>query len=236
MIILGYARVSTDKQKIERQLKNLTKYDPSIFIFQETYSSRTLERPQLQKMLNYVDLELSKNKEITIVFDSVSRMSRDAEEGAKLYFELEKKSVNLVFLNEPHINTETYKKVLNLAIPDTNSEMVNAILEGIRKGLKIKAKEDIRLAFEQAEKELLDIRKRTSQGIAVAKINGKQIGRIKGKTYKTKRGDKLKANLQKHHRAFEGTMTDEEFISTFKCGKSTFYKYKGDLREELKHE
>lgn len=47
-----------------------------------------------------------------IIFDSVSRMSRDAEEGFRLYEELFHRDVSLVFLKEPHINTETYKRAM----------------------------------------------------------------------------------------------------------------------------
>lgn len=39
----------------------------------------------------------------TIVFDSVSRMSRDEEEGFKDYKALYEKGVILIFLNEPLI-------------------------------------------------------------------------------------------------------------------------------------
>ena len=34
------------------------------------------------------------------------------------------------------------------------------------------------------EKEVLDLHQRTSEGIKTAKLNGKQIGRIKGQKYK----------------------------------------------------
>ena len=37
-------------------------------------------------------------------------MSRNADEGFRLYEQL---YVNLVFLKESHINTETYRKILN---------------------------------------------------------------------------------------------------------------------------
>ena len=42
-----------------------------------------------------------------IIFDSESRMSRNAEEGFNLYEELYLKGVTLVFIKEPHINTDT---------------------------------------------------------------------------------------------------------------------------------
>lgn len=47
----------------------------------------------------------------TVIFDSVSRMSRNAEEGFQLYMELLEKGINLEFINEPYINTDYYKKM-----------------------------------------------------------------------------------------------------------------------------
>ena len=49
------------------------------------------------------------------------------------------------------------------------------------------AKEQIKIAFEQSEEEVLDLHQRTSEGIKTAKLNGKQIGRIKGNKYTTKK-------------------------------------------------
>ena len=43
------------------------------------------------------------------MFDSVSRMSRDAEEGFQVYQDLYKKGIELIFLKEHHIDTMTYK-------------------------------------------------------------------------------------------------------------------------------
>ena len=47
-----------------------------------------------------------------IVFDAVSRMSRNAEEGFALYEELYSRGVELVFLKEHHIDTATYRQEL----------------------------------------------------------------------------------------------------------------------------
>ena len=46
------------------------------------------------------------------------------------------------------------------------------------------------MAFEQAEKEVQYLHKRTSEGLLTAKLNGKQIWRVAGKKYKTTK-DKL---------------------------------------------
>ena len=52
------------------------------------------------------------------------------------------KGINLVFLKEPHINTETYKSALQGGIPTTGTD-IDCILEGINKYLLLLAKEQI---------------------------------------------------------------------------------------------
>ena len=61
-----------------------------------------------------------------MVFDSVSRMSRNAEEGFSLYEDLYNKGIQLVFLKEHHIDTETYKKALSgsVAMTGTNDPII----------------------------------------------------------------------------------------------------------------
>lgn len=231
-IIIGYARISRISQNIDRQIENLKEYSKDIIIFQEAFSSKTLDRPQFQKMLNFIDKELKKGYKVKIVFDSVSRMSRDAEEGSNLYFELNEKGIDLVFLNEPHINTSSYRKALELSLPETNNEMIEAILKGIKEAFRIKAKEDIKLAFGQAEKELLDIRERTKQGLREAKAKGKQIGRKEGAQVETKRSIEVKEKLLKHSKKFGGSMTDKEFMEAFNVSKTTLVKYKRIIAED----
>ena len=47
----------------------------------------------------------------TIIFDSVSRMSRNAKGGFAFYEQLYSKGVELVFLKEPHINRQKWHKL-----------------------------------------------------------------------------------------------------------------------------
>ncbi|WP_139355007.1 recombinase family protein, partial [Clostridium acetobutylicum] len=105
--IYGYCRISTSKQSIERQHRNILASYPTAVIIDEVYTgTKIYERKEFNKLLKQV------TKGDTIVFDSVSRMSRDAEEGFKLYEKLFNKGIELVFLKEQHINTATYKKAL----------------------------------------------------------------------------------------------------------------------------
>ena len=57
-------------------------------------------RDRLQKILKTV------KKGDTIVFDSVSRMARNADDGTTRYFELYERGINLIFIKERHIDTE----------------------------------------------------------------------------------------------------------------------------------
>lgn len=121
-----------------------------------------------------------------VVFDSVSRMSRNAEEDFALYEDLYHKGIRLVFLKEHHIDTETYKKALSGSIAMTGTN-VDFILKGINEYLMDLAKEQIKLAFEQSEKEVADLHQRTREGLVTAKLNGKQVGRKKGTGFETKK-------------------------------------------------
>ena len=103
MATYGYARISTPKQDIERQVRNLLAYDPSMTIYREQYSARTTARPRFRRLLSRV------REGDTIVFDEVSCMSRDADEGFETYRRLYERGVSLVFLKDPGINTDVYR-------------------------------------------------------------------------------------------------------------------------------
>ena len=62
------------------------------------------------------------------------------------------------------------------------------ILEGINKYMFALAREQIALAFAQAQKEVDDLHQRTREGIETARLNGKQIGRPNGFRPETTRG------------------------------------------------
>jgi len=224
-MIYGYCRISTSKQSIERQQRNiLSMYKDAILINEIFTGTKIYERKEFNKLLKQVKAG------DTIVFDSVSRMSRNAEEGFKLYVELYNKGVELVFLKEQHINTSTYKKALTNNIQLTGTD-VDFILEGINKYLLALAKEQIKIAFNQAEKEVQDLHQRTKEGLITAKLNGKQIGQKKGVKLTTKKSIKAKKDIIKYSKDFKGTLKDVEVIKLLGIARNTYYKYKKELVE-----
>lgn len=221
----GYCRISKPKQSMERQIRNIKAAYPDAIIVQEVFTRTRLDRPEWLKLMRRI------HSGDEIVFDSVSRMSGDAREGFAAYEELFQKGVNLVFLKEPHINTETYKKALENNVQLTGSN-VDYILEGVNRYLLELAKEQIRLAFEQSEKEVLDLHQRTKEGIETARLNGKQIGRPKNCTVVTKKSIKSKDIIKKLSKEFDGNLSDAEIMHLTGLARNTYYKYKKELREE----
>jgi DNA invertase Pin-like site-specific DNA recombinase len=229
--IYGYARISTPKQNIDRQIRNIRDAYPAAHIVQEVYTgTKTAGRKEWGKLHKLVAQEVAAGKEVLIVFDSVSRMSRNADEGFALYEELYKLGVNLVFLKEPHINTETYKQAVQASIPLTGTDL-DFLLDGVNKYLLALAKRQIKLAFDQSEKEVTDLHKRTAEGIMTAKLNGKQVGRVSGKKYPTKKEKAAKEAILKNSKDFNGTNTDAEVIAITGISRNTFYKYKAELKK-----
>ncbi|MCD7725329.1 MAG: recombinase family protein [Clostridiales bacterium] len=226
----GYCRISTPKQNIDRQERNILEVYPAAHIIKEVYTgTKTMGRKEWNKLYKLVKQESAAGKEITIIFDSVSRMSRNAEEGFQLYEELFNLGIRLVFLKEPHINTDTYKNAIDTKVQMTGTN-ADILLKAINEYLMTLAKEQIRIAFEQAEKEVLDLHQRTSEGIKTAKLNGKQIGRIKGNKYTTKKEIAAKAIILKNSKDFNGTNTDSEVISIAGISRNSYYKYKAELK------
>lgn len=223
MCVYGYCRISTKQQSIERQIRNIKAVSADVVIITEIYTGTKQDRPEWNKLYKKVSAG------DTIIFDSVSRMSRNSDEGFNLYEELYNKGVELVFLKEPHINTTTYKKALqsNITMTGTN---VDFILEGINKYLMSLAKEQIRLAFEQAEKEVRDLHQRTREGIETARLNGKQIGQKQGIKLVTKKSVASKELILKYSKEFNGHLTDAECMKLIGLARNTYYKYKRELK------
>ena len=224
-MLYGYARISNPKQSIDRQIRNIKAKYPDAVIVDEAFTGTTSSRPKWQRLFSHV------KSGDQIVFDSVSRMSRNAEDGFRDYEALYYRGVELIFLKEPMIDTSTFRNALSSSVPLTGTN-VDLILEGVNRFLMELAREQIRLAFEQAEKEVADLHQRTKEGLETARLNGKQIGRIAGARVTTKKSIHAKAVIQKHSKDFNGSLTDKELIRLLGIARNTYYKYKQELISE----
>lgn len=234
-MIYGYPRVSTPQQKIERQITNIQKAYPAAKLYIEKYTGTTLERPRWRKLMRVV------KEGDTIVFDSVSRMSRNADDGEREYMELFEKGVNLVFLKEPHISTDTYRQALQSGIASVGNDIADIYINATNEVLKLLARRQIRLAFEQAQKEVDDLHERTSEGMRAAKARdpNKVFGHKKDVPFIPKKKQPAKDLIEKYSKDFLGSLDDIAVMKLLKQddlvkSKNTYYKYKAELRDEWK--
>ena len=224
-MIYGYARVSTNKQVITRQIEDISEEYPNAKIYQEAFTGTTIDRTEWNK------LKKALKSGDTIVFDSVSRMSRNSDEGINEYMELLDKGINLVFLKEQYINTEVYQEQLkaNESLKTDDTDLNETIMRGIREYLKRLATRQIKIAFDQAQKEVDDLRERTKRGMAVAKAKGNIAGRREGTKIETKKAKEMKEKILKLSKDFNGNLKDVEIIELLGIARNSFYKYKKEL-------
>lgn len=239
----GYTRISTKKQIIDRQVENITRAYPDVIIIREIYTGKTLEgRKEFQRLLKKV------KSGDTIIFDEISRMSRNRDEGFKLYMELYERGVELVFLKEPHLNTAMYRdKIqnqisLNLEQHNDNGEyrgtatdnFLHALADALNRLMRELIEDSIALALDRAQKEREYLVQRTKEGLieaAKTKTLGRPIGSKCAEA--TRKEIKAKEAIRKHSSSFGGALSESECIRLSGVSKRTYYKYRAELIAEL---
>lgn len=137
MAKIGYARVSSKEQNLDRQLKALEGVSK---VFSDKLSGQSVERPQLQAMLNYI-----REGDIVVVTE-LDRLGRNNKELTELMNQIQIKGATLEVLNLPSMN----------GIEDENlRRLINNLV--------------IELYKYQAESERKRIKERQAQGIEIAK-------------------------------------------------------------------
>lgn len=243
-MIYGYCRISTKQQNVERQERNIKEQYPDTVIIKEEYTGTSMERPKWSRLMKTV------KSNDTIIFDEVSRMARNAEEGFLTYKELYTRGVNLIFLKEQLINTAVYKSALEGSVPMTGT-IADPVLEGVNKMLLILAEQQIRIAFDQAQAEVDNLHQRTREGIETARLNGKQIGQKEGARLNIRKAAPIMKIIEKTSKDFDGHNNDRQVMAILaaekvswidengkfvevsaKLARNTYYKYKQMIREK----
>lgn len=232
--VYGYARVSTKHQRVERQIDNIKALYPDAVIISEAYTGTKMDRP------NWSKLEKQLREGDTVVFDEVSRMSRNAEEGFRVYKELYLRGVNLIFIKEATLNTENFRNATSKTVSaqvDTGSgaidKYVNGNFELLNELLMGLAEEQIKKAFETAQHEVDFLHKRVKEGVRKAQASGKRVGIAKGQKLTTKKQLRALDEIRKYSKDFDGHNSDKEVIQITGLSRNTYYKYKALIKEEL---
>jgi len=191
----SYIRVSSIDQNESRQVESMKKLGvnkKNMFI--DKMSGKNTDRPQYQVLKELVQ------EGDTIIFDSITRLSRSYEDIKEEYQYFLKKGVFLEFIKEPILNTPKQKvdDIVQVALADVILSLL--------------------AAFAQKERE--DIKLRQAEGIAIAKGKGKYKGRktklIEGGEEEVRRNAILKAYQ-------EGTSI-ADIRKTYRVGTGTIYR------------
>ena len=148
-MIVGYARVSSIEQNLERQLENLKTFGAEK-IFIEKQSGKSIEnRPILQEALNFVRMG------DRFIVESIDRLGRNYDEVIHTVNYLKDKEVQLMITS----------------LPMMNEVIGNPLLDKFMKDLIIQI-----LAM-VSEQERNESKRRQAQGIKIAKEKGVYKGR-----------------------------------------------------------
>lgn len=243
--VFGYCRISRKTQSIDRQITNIKAVYPDAIIIQEAFTGTKMEgREKFERLCKTV------KSGDTIVFDSVSRMSRNAEEGFSQYVTFFRQGVDLVFLKEPTINTEAYKAALDNKLEavktgdDAADSLVTGIMDAVNAYMMRLAERQIKVAFEQAQKEVDDLHQRTREGLRERQAKNERImmgiedgeihpiGQVAGAKLTTKKSIAAKALIKRHSKDFGGSLSDPEVIMLAGCSRNSYYKYKSELKQD----
>lgn len=234
-MIVGYARVSTPTQKLRRQIDNLREAYPDIVVISEVFTGSTDNRPKWKKLMRQCRAGIVSK----LVFDEVSRFSRNAEEAIVEYKELYNLGIELEFLKEPHINSKIYKdaserkiEIVTEGMDEETANLINTVIGGLNDYLLSVAEKQIYLAFEHAQKERELLSQRTSEGLKKAKLMGSKVGRQPGQKLVTKKAKRAKRIIRRHYKLFGGELTATQCFTIAQITKSTFYRYLQEMREE----
>ncbi len=151
MANIGYIRVSSDQQDLEKQrhllleYANRHKFIIDEFIEVEISSRKTTELRKIDELL------AKATKGDTVIVAELSRLGRNMLETLNIINELSEQGIKLIFIRQPELSTEGSQTKLLLAIYSY---------------------------FAETEREFISIR--TKQGLAAAKAKGVQLGRPQG--------------------------------------------------------
>ena len=169
MAVIGYIRVSTDKQDAAKQRHLLLEYAQQHQLMIEEFIEVEISSRKSRKERRIDELLSRLNKNDLLLVAELSRLGRNMMEVLNIITELSERDVEIVFVRQPELSTTGPHGKLLLAIYSY---------------------------FAETERDFISVR--TKQGLAAAKANGVQLGRPKGSKNKERTLDPYKEQI-KHY-------------------------------------
>lgn len=205
MKVFNYIRVSTKEQNEQRQIVAMNEfnqangYDNTLMMIDKC-SGTNSDRPQLQALIKALesDHKVEKGNHIKIprlvVIKSIDRLSRNYDECRKLWQQITDTGADIVVLDMPLLDTRQHKDLLGNFV----SDLILQVLAYVGQ-----QENDFR-------------RQRQAEGIAVAKAQGKHLGRPRAE---------LPSDFQEEYEKWkQGQQTATQTWNNLGLTKTTFYK------------
>lgn len=215
--LFGYLRISTKeerrKQKFTRQEHALKSWCtenneeiPERRMYRDDASGKNFNRASWKEM------EQDVQAGDTIIFKDICRFTRERDNGYKKYMELLNRGIELIFLDNPTLNTEYIKSMQNSAEKMKRENIVGGMtLEFVIRLLLV-------TELDKAEKERETTVKRIKDGIAASdKKSGRKIGQL----------DKLSPELENDIRVYlvNRSVKQIDLINRYNISRNTLKKY-----------
>ena len=195
----GYARVSTAKQDLTRQIASL-KNAGCDEVYCDIQSGKNMKRAELQKILSKI------RKNDTFVVTDIDRLGRNFTEVTELYTKLKDMKVNIAVINQ---------ELLNHNVNDKKDEIVNVVV--------------IPLLIYLAERERSILIERINDGIKnmplgkSGKRYSRKTGNVIGRPVKVLNLSKEEQDMLKRGRKKE--ISVKTFCRFMQISRSSYYKY-----------
>lgn len=197
--IYGYVRVSTKEQNEDRQVQAMLDFGiPKERIFIDKQSGKDFERAEYQTLKRM----LKDSPNSLLVIHSIDRLGRNYKEITKEWKEIITEcKADIKVLDMPLLDTTQYKDLLGTFISDLILQVLSFV----------------------AEQERKNIRKRQAEGIAVAKAQGKELGRPKAEI--------TEQFIQEWKKWKNGEQTAKQTMINTNTKRTTFYKLSKQLEK-----
>ena len=169
MNVIGYIRVSTDKQDADKQRHLLLEYAQQHQLLVSEFITAEISSRKDPKQRRIDELLVKLGRDDILLVAELSRLGRNMLETLNIINQLSEKGVCLLFVRQPELSTTGPHTKLLLAIYSY---------------------------FAEAEREYISVR--TKQGLAAARAKGKLLGRPKGSRNKVRVLDPYKEQLKQY--------------------------------------
>ena len=215
--VFAYMRIST---KEERGKQKFTRQEQAIERWQKENNAEITDRRTYKDDASGKSFDRAAWKELeqdiqtgdTILFKDVCRFTRERDNGYKKYMELLNKGVEMVFIDNPTLNTEYIKSMQNSADKVKEENIIGGMtLEFVIRLLLV-------TELDRAEKERDITVKRITDGIkASSKKSGRKTGQL----------DKMTPELQKDIEKFltDRSIRQIDLMNKYHISRNTLKKY-----------